>query len=191
MTDDRDATNAVPTADWDEEHQSSEDRPSPPPIPGRLLDLIEEMIDDLESARGSALSPTVKVDRNIFLAKLQELQAALPEELRAARWMVRQRTTYVARTNERAKDMLERAKELSQTMVSESTIVQEAVEEANRLVRNSEREAERIRLEAEDDAERRLAELEAVLLEMTDYVQQARTQLHETLPPPPEVPLSS
>jgi polyhydroxyalkanoate synthesis regulator phasin len=158
-------------ADWDEDHPEHEDRPAPPPIPGRLLDLIEEMIDDLEGARGSALSPTVKVDRNTFLAKLQELQAALPEELRAARWMVRQRATYVARTNERAKEVLDRAKELSQTMVSESSIVQEAVEEANRLVRNAERESERIRVEAEDDAERRLAELKAMLLEMSDYVQ--------------------
>lgn len=177
-------------ADWDH-HEDHENRPPPPPIPGQLLDLVEELIDDLEGARGSALSPTVKVDRNTFLAKLRELQAALPEELRAARWMVRQRATYVARTNERAKEVLERAKELSQTMVAESTIVQEAVEEANRLVRNAEREAERIRLEAEDDAERRLAELEAVLLEMTDYVQQARAQLHESLPPPPDVPVSS
>ena len=177
--------------DWDEHQVDHEDRPAPPPIPGRLLDLIEEMIDDLEGARGSALSPTVKVDRNTFLAKLQELQAALPEELRAARWMVRQRATYVARTNERAKEVLDRAKELSQTMVSESSIVQEAVEESNRLVRNAEREAERIRLEAEDDAETRLAELEAVLLEMTDYVQQARAQLHESLPPPPDVPIST
>jgi polyhydroxyalkanoate synthesis regulator phasin len=187
MTDDA-VTDAI--ADWDEDHDGHEDRPPPPPIPGQLLDLIEEMIDDLEGARGSALSPTVKVDRNTFLAKLRELQAALPEELRAARWMVRQRATYVARTNERAREVLERAKELSQTMVAESTIVQEAVEEANRLVRNAEREAERIRLEAEDDAERRLAELEAVLLEITDYVQQARSQLHESLPPPPDVPLS-
>lgn len=176
--------------DWDH-HDDHESRPPPPPIPGQLLDLVEELIDDLEGARGSALSPTVKVDRNTFLSKLHELQAALPEELRAARWMVRQRATYVARTNERAKEVLERAKELSQTMVAESTIVQEAVEEANRLVRNAEREAERIRLEAEDDAERRLAELEAVLLEMTDYVQQARAQLHESLPPPPDVPIST
>lgn len=176
---------------WDETHPQGEPRPAPPPIPGRLLDIVDELIDDLEGARGSALSPTVKVDRTTFLAKLEELRTALPEELRAARWMVRQRATYVARTNERAKEMLERAKEMSQTMVAESTIVQEAVEEANRLVRNAEREAERIRLEAEDDAERRLAELEAVLLEMTDYVQQARAQLHESLPPPPDVPLSS
>ena len=71
--------------DWDEAQAEHEDRPAPPPIPGRLLDLIEEMIDDLEGARGSALSPTVKVDRNTFLAKLRELEAALPEELRAAR----------------------------------------------------------------------------------------------------------
>ena len=69
-------------------------------------------------------------------------------------------------------------------------MIGEAVEEANRLVRSSEKDAERIRLEAEDYAERQLTDIETFLGEMLKYVQEARAQFHETLPPPPDVPVS-
>jgi vacuolar-type H+-ATPase subunit H len=82
------------------------------------------------------------------------------------------------------------AKQRSEHMVSESYIVQEAVEEANTLVRNAETEARRIRLEAEDFAERHLAEAEQVLGELLRYVREARAELHQTLPPQPEPPIS-
>jgi len=170
---------------------TAEETPSPaPPIPGELLDTIEQLIAEIEEARPVPLSNNVRVNRDEFVARLRGLQDVLPEELRAARWMVREREKYVARTNERAREMLSKAKSRSEEMVSESHIVAEAVEEANRLVRNSEKEAERIRLEAEDYAERHLAEAETVLGELLRYVREARAELHQTRPVTPEAPLS-
>jgi len=162
----------------------------PPPIPGRLLDTIEQLIAEVEEARPVPLSNNVRINRDEFVTRLRALQQDLPEELRAARWMVREREKYVARTNERAREMLGKAKARSEELVSDSHIVQEAVEEANRLVRNSEKEAERIRLEAEDFAERHLTEAETVLGELLRYVQEARVELHEIRPAEPEVPVS-
>ena len=162
----------------------------PPPIPGELLDTLEQLIAEVEEARPVPLSNNVRINRDEFVTRLRELQAALPEELRAARWMVREREKYVARTNERAREMLGKAKSRSEEMVSESHIVAEAVEEANRLVRNSEKDAERIRLEAEDYAERHLTEAETVLGELLRYVREARAELHQSRPATPEAPLS-
>jgi vacuolar-type H+-ATPase subunit H len=162
----------------------------PPPIPGELLDTLEQLIAEVEEARPVPLSNNVRINRDEFVTRLRELQAELPEELRAARWMVREREKYVARTNERAREMLSKAKSRSEEMVSESHIVTEAVEEANRLVRNAEKDAERIRLEAEDYAERHLAEAETVLGELLRYVREARAELHQSRPAPPEPPLS-
>ena len=121
---------------------------------------------------------------------LEETVDGLPEELRAARWMVREREAYIARTNESAREMVAAAKERSEQLVSESYIVSEAVAEANTLVRNAEREAERIRLEAEDIAERSLAESEAVLGELLRFVHESRAALHEPLPRAEDVPIS-
>lgn len=187
-------------------------RAQPPPIPGELLDMLdraryrvvdalEDMIAEVEAARTVPLSTSVMVGKDEFRDKLQAVKdessrvfesvmGSLPEELRAARWMVRERESYIARTNEKAKEVLTKAKTRSQEMVAESHIVAEAVEEANRLVRTSENEARRIRLEAEDHAEQRLAEAEAILGELIQYVRAARSEFHQALPPPPDVPVS-
>lgn len=169
---------------------TDESRPQAPPVPGEILDVIEQLIVDVEEARPVPLSANVMLNRDDFVDKLRGLQEALPEELRAARWMVRQRETYIARTNEKAREVLGKAQERSQELVGEHYVVQEAVEEANRLVRNAERDAERIRLEAEDFAERYLGESEGVLAEALRYVRESRAALHEALPAAPDVPLS-
>jgi cell division septum initiation protein DivIVA len=154
------------------------------------MDQLEALIVEVEEARPVPLSSNVMLHRDGLIDKLRDLQQALPEELRAARWMVRQREAYIARTNETARDVIAKAQARSEELVSESYIVAEAVEEANRLVRQAETDAERIRLEAEDVAERHLAEAEAILGELLRYVQESRAELHRSLPASPEPPLS-
>ena len=188
------------------------DRKEPPPIPGELLDMLdraryetdtvlEGMIGEVSNARAVPLSNSVVVGKEDFLEKLQSSKTnlastidrvvhGLPEELRAARWMVRERESYIARTNEKAREVVAKAKARSEELVSESYIVEEAVTEANTLVRNAETEARRIRLEAEDHAERRLAEAEQILGELLRFVRESRAELHESLPAGPEAPVS-
>ena len=165
------------------------DQPAPP-LPGKVLDMLEQLMIDVENARQVPLSNSVMVSQEEMRDSLSRIQKELPEELRAARWMVREREAYIARTNETARGVFAEAKKRSDELVSESYIVQEAVEEANALVRNAEGEARRIRLESEDFAERHLAEAEQVLGELLRYVREARAELHQALPPAPEPPIS-
>lgn len=169
------------------DHQEHAATPSPT-VPGATFDIIEELITELGSARAVPLSNNVMVSQEEMLDRLHEAAESLPEELRAARWMVREREAYIAKTNERAMELLAKAKAESERLVSENYIVQEAVEEANTLVRNGENEARRIRLEAEDYAERHLSEAETILGELYRYVTEARAELHTALPPAPDVP---
>ncbi|RPI22963.1 MAG: hypothetical protein EHM57_04630, partial [Actinobacteria bacterium] len=78
----------------------------PPPIPGRVLDMIEDLVAEVENARQVPLSSNVMLNQDEMLERLERIKAELPEELRAARWMVREREAYIARTNEKAKEML-------------------------------------------------------------------------------------
>ena len=163
---------------------------SAPPTPGAMLELVDELIEAAEGAKSVPLSGNVMLDREELLAKLRKLRDNLPEELRAARWMVRERDAFVARTNEKARSLMDEAKGRSAEMVADSYIVKEAVEEANRLVRNAETEARRVRLEGEDIAENRLAEAETVLAELLQQVRESRGVLHEARELPPEPPVS-
>ncbi len=169
--------------------QTEEHAPSPP-APGRLAELLEDLITEIENARAVPLSSNVMISQEDMLDRLHEAAEELPEELRSARWMVRERESYIARTNERAREVLKKAKSESELLVSENYIVQEAVEEANTLIRNAENEARRIRLEAEDYAERHLSEAETVLGELYRHVTEARAELHKALPAAPEPPVS-
>ena len=168
------------------------DRPdeahSSPPVPGRIAELLEDLITEIEQARAVPLSNNVMVNQEEFLDRLHQAAEELPEEVRAARWMVRERESYVARTNEKARAVIEKAQDESASLVSQNYVVQEAVEEANTLVRNAESEGRRIRLEAEDYAERHLGEAEAVLGELYRYVTEARAELHKALPPAEAAP---
>lgn len=151
-----------------------------PPRSGELLDLIDELIIEVEGARHVPLSGNVMLDRDQLLAMLYNLRDQLPEELRAARWMVREREAFVARTNETARDMLEKAREQSDELISESYIVKEAVDEANAMIRHAEAEATRTRLEAEDYSEDAFEQTEAVLADLLAQVRAARAELHQT-----------
>lgn len=165
----------------DEDLDRQEAVPVPPRL-GELQELVDELILAVEGARNVPLSSSVMLDRNQLLDMLYRLRDEMPDELRAARWMVRERETFVARTNEKARELLDRARQRSEQMVSESYIVKEAVEEANALVRRAEAEATRTRLEAEDYSEQMFEQTEAVLADLLAQVRGARSDLHQARP---------
>lgn len=156
---------------------------------GELQDTIDQLIERVEVAKAMPLSANVLVDREESLDLLHRLRSSLPDELRAARWMVREREAFIARTNESAHELIERARSESRRLVSDSYVLAEAVEEANLLVRRAEGEARRIRLEAEDEIESALERLEVLLAELLRKVHGSREELHRARPPEPEVPI--
>ena len=167
----------------DELRLSEQESSQVPPSTGELLELVDELIIAVEGARTVPLSGNIMFDRERLLDMLYRLRDDLPEEMRAARWMVREREAFVARTNEKAREMLDRAKERSEELVSESYIVKEAVDEANVLVRRAEAEATRIRLEAEDYSEQAFESTEAVLTDLLGQVRRFRSELHQARTP--------
>jgi vacuolar-type H+-ATPase subunit H len=154
-----------------------------------LQDMVDDLIVYLHEAKTVPLSGNALVDREQFLGLLEKIRTGLPDELRAARWMVREREAFIARTNEKAREIVDRARNEADELVSDSNIVSEAVEEANILVRRAEGEARRLRLETEDEIEKKLQRVEGLLAELTDQVQSARDELHQARPKAPEVPL--
>jgi hypothetical protein len=154
-----------------------------------LQDMVDDLIVHLHEAKSVPLSGNAMVDREQFLEGLERIRADLPDELRAARWMVREREAFIARTNEKAREMVDRSRKEADGLVSESSIVAEAVEEANILVRRAEGDARRLRLETEDEIEKKLQRVELILTEVMTQIQNARDELHQSRPKPPEVPI--
>ena len=167
----------------DREPEAGPQEPAPTASPatvGELHDLISELVMSVSEAKAIPGSGRVLIDRDQMLTVLELLQDRLPEEMRMARWMVRERETFIARTNEKARQVIERARHRASDMVANTNIIAEATEEANILVRRAEDTSHRIRLEAEDYAEDRLSRLEDVLMRVLDQVRSMRSELHQT-----------
>ncbi|MCY3539060.1 MAG: hypothetical protein F4Y75_02270 [Acidimicrobiia bacterium] len=173
-----------------DERDQEFDKPSPPPEPsssapvGDIHNLIAELVLALNEAKTIPGANRVLIDRDQMMGVIELLQERLPEEMRTARWMVREREIFIDRTNEKAREIISRARSEAAEMVANTQIIAEATEEANILVRRAEDRSRRIRLEAEDYAEDRLSRLEDGLIRVLDQVRAMRTELHQSTRPP-------
>ncbi len=160
---------------------------------GRILSTAEQLILAVHEARTVPLSSQIRLEREPLLESLEQIKDRLPEELRVARWMIRERATFIARTNEdadkirqQARKVLEQARETAQELVSEHRILAEAVEEANILLRNAEVQAQATRLRAEDVAIEQLDRIDhlltSALREVRDEIAHYR-ESREAAPP--------
>ncbi len=160
----------------------SHDAEAPPSVSSgsqseEMLDYLLGLIRAVEDAKTIPGSSKALIDRSEMLGALEVLYDRLPEDVKTARWMVRERERFVARTNEQAREVVERAREKAEELVSKTSIISEATEEANILVRRAEDQARRIRLEAQDYAEDRLARLDDLLVRVLEQVREMRSHL--------------
>ena len=147
--------------------------------------VIAELVDVLSAARPVPLSSSVMVNREELLALVDEVAARLPEEVRAARRLLRERDEFLAGVQREADDILEAARERAERMVSRTEVVRMAQATARRAVDAAEAESRRLRHEAEDWCDAQLASLESALDGAMRSVRAGRNRLNG--PPPPEL----
>jgi cell division septum initiation protein DivIVA len=147
--------------------------------------VLGELIDVLTVARPVPLSSSVMVNREELLALVDEVAARLPEEVRAARRLLREREEHLAAVQREGDDILEAARQRAERMVSRTEVVRQAQATARRAVDAAEAESRRLRHEAEDWCDAQLASLESALDGAMRSVRAGRNRLNG--PPPPEL----
>ncbi|HZA00084.1 MAG TPA: hypothetical protein VE575_15090 [Acidimicrobiales bacterium] len=132
----------------------------------------------VEAARPAPLSgQQVKVDRDELLDLLDQAIERLPEEVRSARWLVKDRDEFLARTRREADDILAAARGQAERMVQRSEVTKAAEAKARRVLERARAEASRLRNEADDYCDRRLAQFETVLERTMAVVSAGRAKL--------------
>ncbi|MDQ1439070.1 MAG: hypothetical protein QOK43_2699 [Acidimicrobiaceae bacterium] len=148
--------------------------------------LIRRVAEIINNARSIPLSSSAKLDnKEEVLELLGEALDRLPEELRQARWMLKEREEFLARNQRDADEILEQARVRAERMVQRTEIVREAQHTAKRTVEQARDEALRLRHEAEDYCDQKLASFEIVLERTTKTVQAGREKLRVTPLPAP------
>jgi molecular chaperone DnaK (HSP70) len=143
-----------------------------------LIERIEELQLLVEEAKSVPFSSSAVVDRDEFLELLAQLKQEVPEEIRQARWMSRDRDELLARARKEAERLLAEAREQRDRLLSRTEIAHAAERESERITDQAKEKATKIRLEAEDYIDQKLAAFEILLNKTLATVARGREQLH-------------
>jgi hypothetical protein len=139
--------------------------------------LLRELHEMVDQARPAPLSTSVKIDRDAVLDLLEQAITRLPDDLRGARWLLKERDEFLARTHREADEILAAARGQAERMVQRSEVLRSADAKARRVVEQARSDAARIRNECDDYCDERLAHLEAVLEKTMAVVSAGRERL--------------
>lgn len=154
------------------------DRPGQSPYQAPQVEsVLRELRDLIEQARPMPLSTSVMINQAEVLDLLNEANERLPEELRSAKWLLKQREEFLARTRREADELIEAARQRAEEMVRQTEVVKAAEARARAAVDSADAESRRLKLEAEDFCDQRLASFEIVLERTMKVVSAGRAKL--------------
>jgi cell division septum initiation protein DivIVA len=142
------------------------------------LEQLEELIRE---AKSMPLSSSVLVNREEALEMIAEMKEALPEEIKRARWIVRDREELLAKAREDGERIVDEAHEEQLRMARKEDIVARATTEADRVVSEAEERARVMRSEAEDYVDAKLAQFEISIRKILEASQASTKSLNRTL----------
>lgn len=142
-----------------------------------LEDLLFDLRELVEQARMMPMSASVLVNRDEALALVEDALASMPEELRRAKWLLKERDEFLAEARRDAGRLIDAARAQAERMVERTEVVREARRTAEQVVADAEADARRLRHEAEDFIDERLVAFEAILERTLEAVQRGRDRL--------------
>lgn len=162
---------------------ADESEPTEAGVPGSLYQhpeseiILRRLVDVVGNARPMPLSASVMISRDEVLEMLEDAIERLPDELRAARWLLKERDDFLGKTRRDADDILDEARARSERMVQRAEVVKAAEQRARQIVDTADEEARRLRLECEDYCDQRLASFEIILERTLKTVAAGRVRL--------------
>ena len=153
-----------------------------------LETLLLQLREIIDTARTMPMSASVLVNREETLEIIDDALRSLPDELRHARWLLKERDEYLAQARRDAEDIVEASRVQAERMVERTEVAREARRVAQQVVAHAEADSRRLRNEAEDYIDQKLASFEVVLDRTMQTVQRGREQLRAVVgsPLPPE-----
>jgi cell division septum initiation protein DivIVA len=138
------------------------------------LQQIQELV---EQARSMPLSSTAMVNREELLELIEAARTNLPEEVKQARWVVKDREELLSKARRDGEAIVDEAMAEQGRLVSQQEVVRAAHGEAERIVAEAREQARQLRLEAEDYIDSKLAEYEAILERAAEDLERSLGQI--------------
>lgn len=139
--------------------------------------LLQRLIVMVEEAKTMPLSASSMINKAEFLAVLHAANDSLPDELRAARWLLKEREDFLAKTQRDGEELVAVARTRAEQMVQRTELVRQANTRARQIVEAAEAESRTMKREAEDYCDQKLASFEGVLNRTLKVVGEGRVKL--------------
>lgn len=125
-----------------------------------LIDRLETMVT---GAKRVPISNRLMLDEQELADLIDQMRTVLPEEVRAARKVLRERDSIIAEAQQQADDVLKTAHEQAEMLLDEQGLLAEAQARANQFMEEVERDAQE-RIQGSDEYARQvLTQLQAQL----------------------------
>ena len=138
---------------------------------------IREAMEIIDAARPMPLSTSVMINRDEVMTLLESALAAVPDETRQARWLLRERDEVLARARVDANLVIDEARSRVAQMVQRTEVVRSAERRARQLLDDAQIQSRRRRHEVDEYCERKLAQFASAVDQVQIAVQAARRKL--------------
>ncbi len=161
----------------DGEHTPSSLGVPGPPEPATISELLDEAIQVVTDARPAPMSSMAKVDRDELLDLLEDIRDLMPEEIRAARWLLRERDHFLAEARRERDAIVEQGRSEVARIVERQAVVAAGEDKARRIVTQARDDARQTRRQLDDYCDRKLASFERMLSDTMSAVTEGRQRL--------------
>jgi hypothetical protein len=114
-----------------------------------VLVLIDKLDDTIHNAKPVPLTDQVRVDKEEVYDILDQMRATIPEEIKQARWIVKERQEMLAEAKREAERIIKEAREEQVRLIGEEEIVKQAERQADEIIEDARAREREIRLGAE------------------------------------------
>lgn len=144
-----------------------------------LLNILNELEELIEESPKVPMTRRIMVDENRILDYLDRIRTSLPEEIRQAKWLVKERDKVLTESKKEAQRMLEDVNRQIEQRAEDSEITKQAEVMAQQTIQKAEEVSSQIRQGAREYADDILLGLEDKLSKMLDEIQQGRNELRK------------
>lgn len=146
-------------------------------MPKMNLVVLIERLEEI-TVSNFQIAGKVVIDREELEELVKKMQIALPEEIKQAEWVSREKERYLLQAHEEAKRVLKEAENYAEELIRQDQILVRAEEEARRIIEESKMTAAEIESDARNYADQVLSRLEESLDRTLKIVREGRDGLN-------------
>ena len=142
-----------------------------------ILSLLEAVEDAIENGISVPFSGKCMVDRSELLEIIQDIRLKLPDDIKQANWVSKERSRILAEAQQEADNIVKNAESRIAAMVDEHEISRRAYEQAEVIINNAKKNAREIRLGTREYADSILSKVEEILEDTLEVIKANRDEL--------------